>query len=86
MTVQIPLTPPLPGENRGVFSASEPKLELGVPMPVSGGSTYTQYRVLVWEANGAAADFPLKELRDVRKPLPFWLRARCRRQFFFHII
>lgn len=31
---------------------------VGAAKPVSGGSTYTQYRALVREANGAAADFP----------------------------
>ena len=40
-------------------------------MPVSGGSTYTQYRVLAWEANGAAADFPQKNCVMCASPFPF---------------
>ena len=42
-----------PMKNRGVFLVSEPKLELGFPIPDSGDATYTQYPF--GEATGVAA-------------------------------
>ena len=55
----------------GSFSASEPKLELGVPMPVSGDDILMQYFVFNIGGNRRYRWFPLKNCVMCASPFPF---------------